>query len=418
MDAELQGARVLLLQGPNGPFFRRLAEELQQLGAEVRKINFNAGDQFYFSGPQAKSFRGRLQEWPAYLRRELEELNPKYCFLFGDCRPLHKEARPLLDEFDVETFVFEEGYLRPDYVTIERAGVNSRSALRLSPPDLDRGVQEPAPTITPVRNPFRWCVLHTCIYSLCLTLGKLPYRNYRHHRDLNSFRQAYLWALSGVRRYTRARANRSDFERIKGELSGRYFLAGLQVHNDSQIASSSFENVEEFIRLVLCSFAEHSQRQDSLVFKHHPGDRAYRDYTRFIEQLTEEQGVKGRIYYVHDLHLPTLLTHAKGTVVINSTIGWSSLHHRTPVLALDETTYGYLGLNAKVPLDEFWQAPPTVDTPRVKAAERWLKLHNQANGSFWKPLAGTGPSGLFWPPRFKLEPAKKTRRQSGRQKSA
>jgi capsular polysaccharide export protein len=33
---------------------------------------------------------------------------------------------------------------------------------------------------------------------------------------------------------------------------------------------------------------------------------------------------------VHDLHLPTLLAHASGTVVINSTVGPSALHHKVP----------------------------------------------------------------------------------------
>src|SRR5207253_3330067 len=40
----LRGKRVLLLQGPVGPFFRRLAARLRAAGAEVHKVNFNGGD--------------------------------------------------------------------------------------------------------------------------------------------------------------------------------------------------------------------------------------------------------------------------------------------------------------------------------------------------------------------------------------
>ena len=38
------GKRVLLLQGPVGPFFSNLAHDLRHAGAEVLKVNFNAGD--------------------------------------------------------------------------------------------------------------------------------------------------------------------------------------------------------------------------------------------------------------------------------------------------------------------------------------------------------------------------------------
>ena len=47
---QFKGKRVLLLQGPVGPFFTRWAEDLRQAGAQVFKVNFNAGDWFYYHG--------------------------------------------------------------------------------------------------------------------------------------------------------------------------------------------------------------------------------------------------------------------------------------------------------------------------------------------------------------------------------
>ena len=38
------GSNVLLLQGPIGLFFRRLARDLTAQGAHVTKVAFNAGD--------------------------------------------------------------------------------------------------------------------------------------------------------------------------------------------------------------------------------------------------------------------------------------------------------------------------------------------------------------------------------------
>ena len=46
---ELTGSRrVLLLQGPIGPFFWRLANFLKIRNADVVKINFNGGDALFY----------------------------------------------------------------------------------------------------------------------------------------------------------------------------------------------------------------------------------------------------------------------------------------------------------------------------------------------------------------------------------
>ena len=54
--------RVLLLQGPIGPFFKNLSEDLVKAGASVLKINFNGGDWFYYP-TKSVNYRGSLDEW-------------------------------------------------------------------------------------------------------------------------------------------------------------------------------------------------------------------------------------------------------------------------------------------------------------------------------------------------------------------
>src|SRR2546423_12568053 len=44
----LRAKKVLLLQGPVGPFFRRLAKLLRAAGAADHKGNFNGGDCLFF----------------------------------------------------------------------------------------------------------------------------------------------------------------------------------------------------------------------------------------------------------------------------------------------------------------------------------------------------------------------------------
>ena len=65
------GKRVLLLQGPVGPFFARLAHDLREVGATVHKVNFHAGD-WCFYRRDAVWFRGPISQWPSFLAEYLD----------------------------------------------------------------------------------------------------------------------------------------------------------------------------------------------------------------------------------------------------------------------------------------------------------------------------------------------------------
>ncbi|MDM0021734.1 capsular polysaccharide export protein, LipB/KpsS family [Variovorax saccharolyticus] len=104
-----RGKGVLLLQGPVGPFFSRLAHDLELAGATVFKVNFNAGDCLFYRRP-AFSFKGTMAEWPAWLEALLERLDIDVLLLFGDCRPIHAAARQVAAKRGLEVGVFEEGY--------------------------------------------------------------------------------------------------------------------------------------------------------------------------------------------------------------------------------------------------------------------------------------------------------------------
>ena len=54
------GKHVLLLQGPLGPFFRRLSRDLKEAGARVSKINFHGGDWVFYPTGSIR-YRGRME---------------------------------------------------------------------------------------------------------------------------------------------------------------------------------------------------------------------------------------------------------------------------------------------------------------------------------------------------------------------
>ena len=123
---------VLFLQGPLGPFFQNLAAVFSAAGYCTHKINFNGGDRFYGDADQVTDYTGTPEAWPEFLHRYLQKYPVEAVFLLGDCRYYHRMAKPVCEQLGVAFMVFEEGYLRPDTITLEPEGVNAYSRLDLS----------------------------------------------------------------------------------------------------------------------------------------------------------------------------------------------------------------------------------------------------------------------------------------------
>lgn len=392
-----------------GPYFRRLATELQEdLNATVTKINFNGGDAWDFSGPEAIEYRGTQQEWPAYVRQLMVEQRIDHVLLFGDLREYHRLAIAEAKDLQVGVHVFEEGYLRPDYVTIERNGVNARSMLPRGRSYYRRFARERIERPRPVGHIFWFAALSAVCYALAMHLRRGHFPHYRHHRDLHPLREGLRWALRGAfHKLAWKLRDRGAMARFAGPLSKRFFLVPLQVHNDFQVRGSSCTSVEAFIEQVTATFAKYAPRGNHLVFKHHPLDRAYRNYSKLLRQLAEKHGLQGRVHYIADLHLPTLLHHTRGTIVLNSTVGLSSLQHSTPTIALGDSIYSLAGLSYTKGLARFLRVPGTVDRAAVSGFCAYLARKNQLGGSFYKRSHLPSLTGAATPrPTPTLKPAR------------
>ncbi len=159
----LRGKRVLLLQGPVGPFFRRLARRLRAAGAEVRKINFNGGDCLFYPS-RAILWRGPMESWPQHFAALLERLRIDIVLLFGDCRPIHRAACHVAQQRGVKVGAFEEGYVRPNFITFERFGVNGYSLIPRRPDFYTRLTGEVRALDREVGNAFWWAALWATLY--------------------------------------------------------------------------------------------------------------------------------------------------------------------------------------------------------------------------------------------------------------
>jgi capsular polysaccharide export protein len=377
--------RILLLQGPVGPFFRRLSVDFTTAGSHVFKINFNGGDWlFYPSG--ATAYRGTFEEWPAFLENFLTENGIDMVMLFGDCRPLHRKAHEICQQRGIEVGVFEEGYLRPDFISFERYGVNGNSRLPRNPEFYRRRVYAKTEETHSVGNPFWYAMTWAMLYNTASRIGSPCFRHYRHHRTLTVC-EGLLWLRAFWRKIYYSDKERGIQEILETRLSHRYFLVPLQVHNDAQIREhSDFKTVIEFIVHVIESFAETAPDDVHLVFKHHPLDRGYSDYTVLITKLVRERNLTGRVFYIHDQHLPSLIRHTKGVVTINSTVGLSALHHGVPVKVCGRAIYDVEGLIFPGTLADFWSNPKPGDRRLYMRFRNFLIAHTQLNGSFYRRL--------------------------------
>lgn len=384
--AELSGRHLLLLQGPAGPFFARVARQFRDAGAHVTKINFNGGEDLYYRGPDVVRYRGSREEFPAFFEKVVEERGIDGVVLFGDCRPLHRLAIDRAKQLGVPVHVFEEGYLRPDFVTFERGGVNGHSMIPRDPaafPALDTRPEVPRPK---VEHAFLKSAIHTIVYACATALAKSRYPLYQHHRDIRPFVQMGLWLRGGVRRVAHTWRDRKLSARIEAGTLPPYFFVPLQVHLDSQLSHSRYATIDDFIREVVREFARHAPPDHSLIIKLHPMDRAYRDYSPVVDELARELGLGDRLMYADVLNLPATLRGARGTVVMNSTVGLSSIHHGTPVKCLGRAIYDIEGLTHQGSLAEFFRDPGEVDRALYLRFRQWLIEHNQLSGSVWSRL--------------------------------
>ncbi|WP_430459462.1 capsule biosynthesis protein [Thalassolituus sp. LLYu03] len=393
---------VLFLQGPLGPFFKRLVLALRGEGVTAYKINFNGGDDWYSRSTGAVPFRGKPDDWPDFLRAFIEKHSVKTVCVYGDCRLYHRQARAVCQQMDVQFFAFEEGYIRPNHLTFERDGVNGYSGITAD--SIARWQDKEIEPELAIGAHLWNRVRYAAFYYNAAALKAWRYPHYHHHRSFSPLYEGTCWHLAAARHYLYKVTERGLLARLLGKYDGRYFLMPLQVHNDAQIQfHSPYENIQQCIEELVASFAQHGRKEDCLVFKHHPMDRGHCHYGRLIAGLRKRYQLGDRLQYCHDQHLPTMLDHCRGVLTINSTTALQAFYHKAPVKVLGDAFYDIPGLCNQKPLDAFWQAPDPVDHDLFLRFRNFLSHNGQINGSFYryygasmrKIIAAMRQAGIF-----------------------
>jgi capsular polysaccharide export protein len=381
----------LFLQGLATPFFVRLAGALERRGYSVERINFSGGDRLFWPKLGAVDYRGRFDDWRAFLGGFLHERGVTDIVLFGDCRPYHQVAADLARSRGIEVHVFEEGYFRPHWITLERGGTNGYSRL---PRDIGGYLAEAAglpPEEAPalVSGGFSRRVRWELLNQIATLLFTPFYPHYRRHRSQHPFKECGGWLmrlakLPYERRYT------ARLSRYLKEAAPRYFLLPLQLETDYQIRRHSpFRSMAEVVEVVLRSFAKNAPAEAVLVIKLHPLDNGLVNFRKAAKRIAAQLGLAERVVVIDGGHLPTLLAGSDGVVVVNSTTALSALYHNRPVKALGKALFDFEGLTFQAPLDRFWRDRTPPDQALFRAFRQVVLARAQINGSFFTQ-AGLG----------------------------
>ncbi|EGC6705360.1 capsule biosynthesis protein [Campylobacter coli] len=379
---EFSGKTVLLLQGPVGTFFHRLAIKMEKNKTKVLKLNFNGGDFFFY--PNGKRCKCDEKDLENFYESFFKEKKIDAIVMYNDCRLIHAKAIKVAKGLGIGIWIFEEGYLRPYCITFEKDGVNANSSL---PRDKNFYLSCNILTkesIKEIPDGFKFMAFSAFLYWFFSFLLAPFFNNKLHHRTLYPF-EFLFWFRSLYRKYLYKFTEKKLNQKIYS-LEKKYFLAVLQVYSDTQIKYHYKKSIEDFIEELILSFANHARAKSYLVFKHHPMDRGYRNYSKLINELSQKYHVEGRILYVHDTYLPTLLKKALGCITINSTVGLSAILEGCPTKVCGNAFYNFEGLAYPKKLQFFWrEAHAYKPNPSlVINFKNYLLNTSQFNGNFYK----------------------------------
>lgn len=378
----------LFLQGPHGPFFAALGKMLRAAGCEVARVGFNAGDQAFWRGRDSYiPFTGSQQEWPEVLAGLLDSRSVTDIVLYGDTRPIHAAAVAAAQQRGLTVHVFEEGYLRPYWVTYERGGANGHSRLMdMTVPGMQEALalsDMEAPLPPAHWGDMRQHVFYGALYHWFVMFWNRKYRNFRPHRALPVTKEFQLYLKRLLLMPAQALERRLAELRIRNG-GFPYHLALLQLEHDSSFQMHSpFSSMRDFLEEVISGFAEGAPRHHHLVIKAHPLEDGRAQVRRTLRRLAREHGIAGRVHYVRGGKLAQLLNEARTAVTVNSTAGQQVLWRGIPLRVFGRAVYGKPEFVSQQPLAEFFAAACRPDSRAYKDYRRFLLETSQVPGGFY-----------------------------------
>lgn len=379
--------RFLFLQGSASHFFSKIAENLTRRGHVCRRINLCFGDQIFWRRPGASSYRGTRSQWSHYIRNYYEREQITDIVLFGDRRPYHVTAARIARQMGIEVTVCDLGYIRPDWITLERDGSTTYSRFPNNPETILKiaeGLPEPD-MVERYPQSFSDMARADLIFNLSTFFLRPLFPFYARHMIHHPVVEYAGWLRRLATDWRERRRTARALEKLLASDAPFWFFP-MQLQKDFQIqAHSPFDDLETPIRKVIESFAAHAGADHMLVIKMHPLDSKLIRWRKVVQQAAQDYAVTERVVYIESGGLELLLERTKGVILVNSTAGAAALLDDCPVFTLGTAIYDVPGLVFEGELDEFWTQAAPPDRALRDAFIRALAATTQVKGRVYSP---------------------------------
>ncbi|MEO1193601.1 MAG: hypothetical protein AAFY02_17720 [Pseudomonadota bacterium] len=375
----------LFIQAPFGRFSRDLAQHLRARGHRVTRVIFNGGDLLDWRFGNAHLFWAPTGRFPAWIKALYAREGVTDIITYGDGHYYTDQAIAAAEKARIAVNCLEQGYLRPNWITLDAGGVNGRSGLPRDPDfyrswgianmEID-GSELELGSITK-RN-----VFNIITYSLVFYFSAPFFPFYRSP----VYMPGYVTGLAHLVRYLgndkRGEANKAKEEEFL-KADWPFYLALMQRPGDSQIlCHSAYPTVRSFYLATLQSFARSAPADHHLVFKCHPLDQGLSRHAARIAKAARKAGVADRVHFIDGGHLPSLARRSSGVVTVNSTAGVAALSSGIKTKALGEAVYNLPGLTYEGDLDSFWTAETAPDPDLFSRYRQLMAEMTQVTGSY------------------------------------
>lgn len=386
----LKKRHFLLLQGVCSPFFSELGSRLQAAGHHVHKVNFNVGDIVYSDNLISSRFRQPFAQLQHFLTTLYINHGITDQIVFGDRRPIHVEAITLARKYGIKNHVFEEGYFRPYWITLEQEGVNGRSSL----PQFADWYLKAAKILDmkshmfqyrEFKSPFWRRAWHDVRYHAAGLANSIMFPAYETHSTVI----APIEYAGYVKRFTKIYVLKNiEAHWIKDLITAnhKYFLLPLQLNSDAQVRDhQTLNTMPKLIEHVMTSFARFAPKDTMLVIKNHPLDYGWTSYSSLIKEFADQFDLNDRVKFLETGDLNLLIPNSLGVVTLNSTVGMIALEQDCPTISLGQAVYNFEGLTNQSGLDDFWLNRQLSDPNLFQAFKAVVLQTTQVNGGFYSP---------------------------------
>lgn len=351
--------RVLLLQGPVGPFFKKLQKHLAAHDLDVWRVAFHAGDLCYSNIKKRINFSAGSDDWQLWLNEMLSSGQFDTIIYYGSERPAHKVARELAELYGVDAISLEEGYIRPGLITIERSRNNANSPFSGLLPEGDYKFIPQKQEKINVSKSMSLITLHGAIYFTLRGWFATQAQKELFHRSTPILAEAFMWCRNLGRKLVGSKRNYIIIKNLLRNWNKRYYIVPLQVAADTNMKEAALGwNSVGLVASAIKSFAFEAPKNTRLVFKIHPMERGHNAITPIILSTAETYGIAERVDVIDNGSMGLLARNSAGMITINSSSGLSAIFHGAPLLILGKALFANSELatcaNGNPDFDKFW----------------------------------------------------------------